>query len=245
MLSHTYTIWLREMKRAFKAKSRVVSSLAMPVFWFLFIGVGFGSVIPGTNYMQFLAPGIIGMILLFNSMFSGISVLWDRQFGFLKEILVAPVSRSSIILGKTIGGASIAVLTGLIMLGLVAGLGVIPIGPGILVAIAFMALTSMFFVAFGLLIASRMQSMEGFQMVMSFVIMPTFFLSGALFPLESTPAWMQAASLFDPLTYGVDGIRGQLTGNSIFPAWMDLGAIFLLTAGMILLAGFVFKKSTS
>ncbi|HLD49061.1 MAG TPA: ABC transporter permease [archaeon] len=245
MISDIYTIWLREMLRTFRARSRIISSLAMPFFWLVFIGVGIGSSfsLPGMNYISFLSPGIIGMILLFNSMFSSLSVIWDRQFGFLKEILVAPVSRTSIVLGKTLGGATMAIVTAFIMLLLEIVLGFVNPSFGIVFAFVFMILTAVCFVSIGLIIASRMESMEGFQMIMSFLIMPVFFLSGALFPLQNTPAWMQFASHFDPLTYGVDGLRGSMIGTSIYPLWIDFTVLSAITLFFIFMGSYMFSKS--
>lgn len=232
------------MIRTFRARSRIISSLAMPFFWLAFIGVGFGSSIslPGTNYITFLAPGIIGMILLFNSLFTGISVIWERQFGFLKEILVAPVSRMSIVIGKTLGGATTSVMAAMIMLIVALVIGIIPLSIGILISIPFMILTSACFVSIGLIIASRMRSMEGFQMIMNFLIMPTFFLSGALFPLQNTPGWMQAISHIDPLSYGVDGIRNALIGEGIYPIWLDLGALLAFFIAFMAIGSYFFRK---
>ncbi len=242
ILSDIYTIWLREMIRFIRARSRIITSLAMPFFWLIFIGVGFGSVVTEMNYINFLAPGIIGMIILFTSIFSGMSIIWDRQFGFLKEILVAPVSRSSIMLGKVLGGATIAVVSALIMILITILIGFIPISIGIVPAVIFMILTAMCFVSIGLIIASKMKSMEGFQMVMSFLIMPVFFLSGALFPLENTPQWMQTIAYFDPLTYGIDGLRASLISHSIFPLWLDLAALLLFSTVLVLIGACVFRR---
>ena len=245
MLSDIYTLWLREMIRFTRARSRIISSIAMPFFWLALVGVGLSSSfsLPGMNYMNFLAPGIVGMIILFTSIFSGVSVIWDRQFGFLKEILVAPVSRTSIVLGKTIGGATIALINGMVMLLIAALMGAMHLSAGIFVAVLFMFLTAVCFVSIGLIIASQMKSMEGFQMIMSFLVMPIFFLSGALFPLENTPAWMQAASYLDPLTYGVDGMRGSLIGIGLFPIWLDIAALTGFSAAMILFGSYLFRKS--
>jgi ABC-2 type transport system permease protein len=244
MLSDIYTIWLREMIRMIRARSRVVTSLAMPFFWLIFIGIGFGSSfsLPGMDYISFLAPGIVGMILLFNSIFSGVSVIWERQFGFLKEILVAPVSRMSIVLGKTLGGATTSTLTALVMIIVATAAGIIHPGFGILLSLVFMVLTSACFVSLGLIIASRMQSMEGFQMIMSFLIMPVFFLSGALFPLQNTPVWMQIISHLDPLTYGVDGLRYSLVGTSMYAPWLDTAALLAFFLVFIAIGSYFFRK---
>jgi len=245
IINDIYTIWLREMIRFVRARSRIVSSLAMPVIWLIFIGVGLGSSfsLPGMNYINFLAPGVVGMIILFTSIFSGVSVIWDRQFGFLKEILVAPVSRTSIVLGKTLGGATVALINGFLMIFISMAFGVIAPSIGIITSIIFMILAAMIFVALGIIIASRMKSMEGFQMVMSFLIMPIFFLSGGIFPIQNTPLWMQAISHIDPLTYAVDGLRGTLVGVNVFPLWIDVTALAAIAAVMITIGSYMFKKS--
>ncbi len=246
MFDSIYTIWLREMIRFTRARSRIISSLAMPFFWMIFIGIGLGSsvTLPGVDYITFLAPGILGMIILFTSMFSGLSVIWDRQFGFLKEILVAPVSRTCIMLGKTLGGATVALINALLMLLLAAAIGAVSIGLGVFPALLFMLLTAVCFVSIGLIIASRMRSMEGFQMIMSFIIMPIFFLSGALFPLSNAPAWMRYASYFDPLTYGVDGLRASLVGVNFLPVWVDFTALACFSVLLLMIGSYVFSKST-
>lgn len=246
MIGDIYTIWLREMIRFARARSRIIGNLALPFFFLIFIGVGIGSSINlgDVNYMDFLAPGILGMVILFTSIFSGVSVIWDRQFGFLKEILVAPVSRTSIVLGKTLGGATVALISAMIMFFITVAIGAIKLTPGIFLAIVFMILTSVVFVSIGLIIASRMKSMEGFQLIMSFLIMPTFFLSGALFPLQNTPEAMQLVARIDPLTYGVDGIRGSLTGLNMFPLYIDFTALLAISTAFVLIGSYLFRKST-
>lgn len=244
ILNDIHTIWLREMKRFLRDKTRIVSSLAMPFFWLVFIGIGIGSSfqLPGLNYISFIAPGIIGMNILFTSIFIGVSVIWERQFGFLKEVLVAPVSRMSIVLGKTFGGTTVSVMDAVIMMIITIVIGAVTISMGILPAIAFMILTAMCFVSVGLIIAARMKSMEGFQMIMSFFIMPIFFLSGALFPIQNTPTWLQAISHIDPLTYAVDGIRGSLIGVNMYPLYVDIAILAGFTLAFILIASYMFSK---
>ncbi|MCE9653491.1 MAG: ABC transporter permease [Nitrosarchaeum sp.] len=246
MFQDIYTIWLREMLKFVRARSRIASSLAMPFIWLFILGFGFSSsiTIPGLPYIGFLAPGIIGMIILFTSIFSGISIIYDRQFGFLKEILVAPVSRSSIVIGKTFGGATIATINGLIVLGISSALGFIDFGIGTLLAIPFMILIAISFVAMGLIIASRMKNMEGFQMIMSFLVMPIFLLSGALFPLKDVPDAMKVISYFDPLSYGIDGIRGSLVGITNVGIITDFTVLLGISVGMISFGTVMFKKST-
>ena len=246
MFQDIYTIWLREMLKFVRARSRIMSSLAMPFIWLFILGFGFSAsiTIPGLPYIGFLAPGIIGMIILFTSIFSGISIIYDRQFGFLKEILVAPVSRSSIVIGKTFGGATIATINGLIVLGISSALGFIDFGIGTLLAIPFMILIAITFVAMGLIIASRMKNMEGFQMIMSFLVMPIYLLSGALFPLKDVPDVMKIISHFDPLSYGVDGMRGSLVGITDMDLITDFSVLLGISIAMISFGILMFKKST-
>ena len=206
-----YTLWLREVKRYFRDRTRVVSSFVQPLLWLVIFGAGFGMrfAIPGGNYMQYLFPGIIGQTLLFTSMFMGISVIWDRDFGFLKEILVAPISRFSLFLGKMIGDSTDAVIQGVIVfaLGMLLGISVDPLA--FLISLPIMLLITFGLVSIGLTIASFMGSLESFGAIQTFINLPIFFLSGALFPLsgplaENVPAWLPTVSTFDPLTYGVD-----------------------------------------
>ena len=228
-----YVLWLRELKRLLRAKSRLVGTLLMPLFFLAFMGMGFKDTrfpgMPGMAYSAFLIPGILAMSILFSSTFAGLSVLWDREFGFLKEIMVAPVSRVSIVLGRIAGGITTAMLqaVAILMISLAFGFrlrGWFMILPALLV----MILISITFIGLGLSFASNMRDMQGFNMVMNFVIFPLFFLSGALFPLDGFPAWMRFLSRLDPLTYGVDGLRAALLGRS------ELS----LPHNLIILAGF-------
>jgi len=232
-----YVLWLREMKRFFRAKSRVIGSLAMPLLFLAFLGLGFSrmalpGIAPGIRYMQFLVPGIIGMSMLFSSTFAGLSVLWDREFGFLKEIMVAPVSRVSIVLGRIAGGATTALIQGLLILVIAVAAGFrIPSLFSILLAVAFMLLISITFIGLGLIFASNMKDIHGFSLIMNFIIFPIFFLSGALYPVENLPRIVRYLSYADPLTYGVDGLRSALIGSSFLP----LGADLLISGGFALL----------
>ena len=187
-----YTIWLRSMKRYVRSKSRIVGSIAMPLFLLVFLGFGLNSVVSATSlgqqYVMFLVPGMVAMSVLFTSVFSGIQIIWDKQFGFLKETLVAPVSRLEIMFGQTVGGASTAVIQGIILMVLAVFLGLRIENPaGFFVALGFMILVGIAFTAFGIAIASRMEDMTGFQLIMNFVVFPLFGLSGALFPISSLP----------------------------------------------------------
>lgn len=246
-----YVMWLREMKRFGRAKSRVVGSLVMPVFFLAFLGLGFRRMpVPGLggglNYLQFLVPGMVGMTLLFSSTMQGLSVLWDREFGFLKEIMVAPVTRVSIVLGRIAGGVTTNLLQAVLILVVSVGLGFRPRSvAGLLLGLGFMVLISFTFIGLGLIFASRMKDMQGFGMVMNFVVFPLFFLSGALYPLDNLPRAVRLVSCLDPLTYGVDGLRGALSGVSGFPPAVDLAAMAVSALVMVVLGAYAFEKSES
>jgi ABC-2 type transport system permease protein len=242
-----YTIWLRNMKRFSRSKSRIIGSISMPIFFLLFLGFGLNSVVQlpegGGNYIEFLIPGMIAMSVLFTSVFSGIQVIWDKQFGFLKETLVAPVSRLEIMLGQTFGGATTAVIQGFLIMVFSLFIGLHILGfTWFLTAFVFMVLIGISFTAFGIAIASRMEDMTGFQLIMNFVVFPIFGLSGALFPISSLPAWAIPITLLDPLTYGVEGIRYGLTGVSQINPLICLIVIGSFTVAMTVLGAFLFRK---
>jgi ABC-2 type transport system permease protein len=242
-----YAIWLRNMKRYIRSKSRIIGSISMPLFFLLFLGFGLNSVVQlpglGGNYIVFLIPGMVAMSVLFTSIFSGIQVIWDKQFGFLKETLVAPVSRLEIMLGQTLGGATTAVLQGfmILILSIFIGLHIASVG-GFLIAFAFMVLIGISFTAFGIAIASRMEDMTGFQLIMNFVVFPIFGLSGALFPISSLPGWITPITMLDPLTYGVEGIRYGLTGVSQINPLVCAAVIGGFTIVMTVLGAYLFRK---
>ena len=227
-------MWLRQLKRYWRSKARMIGSLGQPLLFLVALGFGFGPIYEragGGNYIDFLAPGIIAMSILFTAMFSGIEVIWDRQFGFLKETLVAPVSRTSIMLGRTLGGATVATVQGIVVFLLCLLVGFRPASfSGLLIAIVFMFLIAFLFTAFGTAIASRMSDMQAFPLIINFLIMPIFFLSGALFPLEGLPGGLGTVIKLNPLAYGVDGLRGALASGNHFA----LGIDFLVVSGVLL-----------
>jgi len=244
-----YMLWLRQMKRFLRAKSRVLSTIVQPLFFLLILGFGFNiALFPGMqgSYINFLAPGIIAMAILFSSMFTGVSVLWDKQSGFLQEVLVAPVSRLSIVIGRTLGGATIALFQGFIIMiiALLLGVPIIDI-QGLLLTIVIMVLLSFTAVGFGLIIASKMRDFEGFQSLMSLILMPLLFLSSAFYPIsDSLPGWLEVLSYCNPLFYMIDGIRGSLTGvNNVLPPVVDLGIILVLCIIIMGLGTYFFNKS--
>ncbi|MFA5724450.1 MAG: ABC transporter permease [Candidatus Pacearchaeota archaeon] len=246
MNSPIYVMWLRQLKRYFRSKARMFGSLAQPILFLVALGFGFGPIFQkagGGNYIEFLAPGIIAMSILFTAMFNGIDVIWDRQFGFLKETLVAPVSRYKIMIGRTLGGATVAMIQGILVfiISLFIGFRVTNLYM-ILVAFVFMFLIAMLFTALGTAIASRLEDMQGFPLIMNFIIMPLFFLSGALFPIDSLPSALKLVTQLNPLSYGVDGIRGALTGTYSLGFSADLTVLLVLTFIITLIGSYLFSR---
>jgi ABC-2 type transport system permease protein len=245
-MNAAYILWLRQLKRYARSRARVTASLAQPLLFLFALGFGLGPIFQKAghgSYIQFISPGVIGMTVLFNSMFSGIELIWDRQFGFLKETLVAPVSRLSIMIGRTLGGATTALIQGVIIMAVctVAGfrvqnLSLLP------VAFLFMALIATTFTALGTGIASLLTDFQGFQLVMNLVVMPAFFLSGALFPLGEAPAPIQFIASFDPLSFGVDGLRTALIGVAHFGIPVDLGVLAIFTTLFLGFGGYLFSR---
>lgn len=242
-----YVLWLREMKRFTRARSRVVGILVMPLFFLLGLGLGLGSLVShvgGGSYLQFIVPGIMGMSLMSTAIASGFSVIWDREFGFLKEIMVTPNSRASIALGRMLGGTTTAMLSATVVTIISVLVGFhIQYTIAALVSIAFMVLIAMTFISLGLILASVITDLQGFGMITSFFTMPLLFLSNGLFPLSQFPKIVQDIAYVNPLNYGIDGIRGALGGVSELPLAVDLTAMVLIVAIMASIAVYAFSKS--
>jgi len=233
-----YILWLREVKKYLRSRTQIIASLGSPLMYLGILGFGLGPVFQRAgegSYLQFMAPGVIGMTVLFTSMFSGIALLWDRQFGFLKETLVAPVPRLFIMLGRTFGGATIAIIQGslIFIVCIIAGFRPQSV-KAIPFALLFMALIAVVFAALGAVIGSSLKDMQGMQLVMNFLVMPIFFLSGALYPLTNLPKVLAFLTRIDPLTYGVDGVRTELIGVSHFGPTTDV--LVLLGVAILLLS---------
>ncbi|MEJ0013022.1 MAG: ABC transporter permease [Bauldia sp.] len=241
-----YIMWLRQMKRFIRSKARIVASLAQPLLFLVTFGFGFRAIFQQAgagNYIDFLAPGIVCMAIVFSSVFSGIEVMWDRQFGFLKETLVAPVSRTALMFGRTLGGATVALIQGLLVLIVTLIVGFRPTNWELVpVAIVVMALISIIFTAFGTAVGAKLRDMQGFQLIMNFIIMPLFFLSGALFPLDGLPTVMYWIVRIDPLSYGVDALRGLLIGVAHFGVALDLGVLVVVAVGLVGLGAYFFSR---
>jgi ABC-2 type transport system permease protein len=245
-LEGIYTIWLREMKRFVRYRSRILTSVVTPLLWLLIFGTGLGSAIRMGNiaggYQAFIYPGIIGQTILFTAIFSGVSVIIDRQYGFLKEILVAPITRPSIVFGKAIGIGTAAVIQGIILL-LLSFLVGVQMTPLIFIACTLLMIPiSVGLAGVGLLIASFTDSMEGFNLIMSFVVLPMFLLSGALFPVTGLPSALQFVVYLDPLTYGVDALRQIILGTGAIPLYINVIVIMAFAAVMVFLSALMFSK---
>ncbi|MFL6447194.1 MAG: ABC transporter permease [Bryobacteraceae bacterium] len=237
-MSVIYILWLRELKRYVRSRSQLIASLGQPLLYLVALGFGLGPVFQKAgrgNYLQFVAPGVIAMTVLFSSVFSGIGLLWDRQFGFLKETLVAPVPRIQIMIGRTFGAATVAVVQGLLVaiVCFLAGFRVVNLKL-LPLALFFMVLIACLFAALGTAIGSVLQNFQGFQLIMNFLVMPIFFLSGALYPLDNLPRAFSVVTHLDPLAYGVDALRTTLIGTPYFGLSLDL--IVLVAVASVLLA---------
>ena len=263
-----YIIWYRDLLRYWRDRWRLVASLAQPLLFLLVFGSGLSSALGGGSifgsrggftYIQFMYPGIIGMAILFTSIFGAMSIVWDREFGFLKEVLVAPIDRSSVAIGKALGGTTQAMIQGLILLVLAPLVGVKLTVVTVLTMIPLAAVLAFGLSSFGVMLASMMKSLQGFQVVMNFLMMPMFFLSGALFPLKNLPGWMEVLTRLDPASYGIDPLRRvvlsasdhpsavidqfALTINgSVLPIPLEAGIMLAFGAIMLGIAVFMFQR---
>ena len=247
-LSGIYTLWHREVLRYTRERSRAISSFIQPLLWLIIFGAGISLPIHSAQnitYQMFIFPGIITQALQFTSMFMGISVIWDRQFGFMKEILVAPISRVSVFLGKMFGVSTDAIVQGIIIFpfGLLIG---VPLSfQSFFLSIPVMLMITFGIVCVGLTIASFLESLESFGLIQTFVNLPLFFLSGALFPVTNIPGWLQWVFYFNPLTYGVDALRSIILGGAwepIRPLYQEILILLAFDAVMILIGTTAFGR---
>lgn len=254
-LKGIYALWYREIKVFTRERSRIISSIVNPILWLLIIGGGLGSAVTlgglfsGVNYQTFIYPGVLIQTALFSSIFFGVYIVWDKKIDFLKEVLVAPMRRTSIFVGKIFGGSTDTLLQILILFvigfvfmvsGVMSGLHLTLIS--VLVSIVFLFVTTIGLVSIGLILGSQMESPEGFQLISSFLIFPLFFLSGALFPISNLPPWLSPFILVNPVTYAVDGVRGAILGISQFNIVFDFIIVCLFAIIMILIGTYAFKK---
>ena len=245
-MSAIYILWKRELIRYFRSRARLIGSLGQPLLFLVALGFGLGPIFQKAgqgNYFQFLGPGVVCMGILFTGVFAGIQVIWDRQFGFLKETLVAPVTRFEIMFGKTLGGATVAFIQGcfVLILTIIVGFRVqnvlmIPL------ALIAMFLIALFFTALGISIASILEDMQGFQLILNFIVQPVFFLSGALFPLTGVVSFLSVIAYFNPLAYGVDAVRGSLTGVTHFGLMTDFTVLAIISVIVLSIGSYLFSK---
>ena len=245
-LAKVYAIWLREFKVFLREKSRLVASTFTPILWLFVIGSGIGSAagfdVGLVDYQTFIFPGIIAMSIIFTSVFYGSYIIWDRKFDFLKSVMVAPVSRGTVFVGKTLGGMTTSLVQALMLLAIGAAIG-IPLTPVSLVqAVAVILLMSFGLTSLGLALGSYMYSLEGFQMIVSFVVFPLFFLSGALFPLDNLPGWLGVLTTIDPATYGVSALRGMMLGIGSADPLIDFAILVAYTGALGLFGILSFRR---
>ena len=246
LLRTIYIVWWRDILRFQRDRVRLVASFAQPLLYLVVFGSGLSASLGrgfagagDVSYTQFIYPGVISMTVLFTSIFGAMSIVWDREFGFMKELLVAPIDRSAIAIGKTLGGATQALLQGIVLLALAPFVGVTLTATSVVELIGLMVVLAFGLSAMGVAIASRTRSMQGFQVVMNFLMMPILFLSGALFPLVGLPVWMTVLTRIDPASYGIDPIRRVLLGSSGFPIERLAMTIFDQTVPIAVESGIV------
>lgn len=242
-----YALWLRQLKRYTRSKARIIGSIGQPLLYLLAFGFGFGPIFAKAgngNYIQFLSAGVISMSVLFTAVFTGIEVISDRQFGFLKETLVAPVSRTYIMIGRTLGGATVAAIQGVIVFVLTIIFGLRPeIGFNLVVGFVFMLLVAVVFTSIGTALACTLNDMQAFPLIINFLVMPMFFLSGSIFPLDGLSTTFKFLAAIDPMSYGIDGLRHSLINS---PSHYGLGLDFAVLAGVsvlfLILGSYLFSK---
>jgi ABC-2 type transport system permease protein len=240
-LKGAYTIWYRDVIRFARDRVRMFAALGQPLLYLFVFGTGMAPAMSAStngalDFRQFMFPGILAMAVLFTAIFSAISVVWDREFGFLKEVMVAPVSRTAVALGKVAGGATVAMFQGLIVLLLAPVVGVKMSFGQVATVIGLMFLLATVMTSLGLVIAARQRTMEGFQMMMNFLLMPMFFLSGAFFPLQGVPLWLAWLSRIDPVTYGVDSLRQEVLRGSVSPGLLATLTIHPMATNVAVMA---------
>jgi ABC-2 type transport system permease protein len=245
-MSAIYILWLRQLKRYFRTRIRILSSLGQPVLFLVSLGFGFGPLYQRAgagNYLQYLVPGVIAMGILFPAVFSGVEIIWDRQFGFLKETLVAPVSRFQIVLGRTLGGATTALIQGTIVL-IICSMAGFRVENFLLLPIAFgfMFMIALLGNSIGTAIGSVLDDVQGFQLIMNFLVTPLFFFSNALFPVDGLPPPLKLLVHLNPLSYGIDGLRGALSGAFLFGPAIDLVILGGITAILLGTGSYLFSR---
>ncbi|PWU80560.1 MAG: ABC transporter [Candidatus Nitrosopolaris wilkensis] len=245
ILGKLYALWFREFRVFLRERSRLIASIFTPVLWLFVLGSGFGSSVhlsTGADYQKFIFPGIINMSIIFTSVFFGSYIIWDRKFDFLKSVMVAPVGRTTIFVGKTLGGMTTSLVEVVILLVIGGLIGIHFSALSLAQTIAIALLLSFCLTSLGLAMGSYIESLEGFQLIVSFVVFPLFFLSGALFPLSNLPGWLSILTKIDPATYAVDALRNTMLGISSYSVAIDIGVLAAFTIGLGLIGGYSFGR---
>ncbi len=241
-----YILWIRQLKRFFRKKASLFGALGQPIIFLFAFGFGLSPIFAKAgagNYIDFIAPGIIAMTVLFTSIFTGMEIIWDKQFGFLKETFVAPVSRFEIFIGKVVGGMSVSLIQGILVFFITLIAGFRPHSLIMLpVALGFLILVSFLFSALGATIAARLDDMQGFPLIFNFIIQPLFYLSGAIFPIVGLPKVLGFITKINPLSYGVDSIRYALSGTNFFSPYLSLGVLVGVSALLVGIGIYQFSK---
>ncbi len=241
-----YFLWLRQIKKYLRARSRLVGALFEPITFLLVLGYGLQAAFQRAGqggYLSFLVPGVIGQSIIFNAMYSGTELIWDRQFGFLKETLVAPLSRFEVLMGRTLGSATVAAIQGVLVLLVSLAFGFRPVSwLALLPSIVIIYLAALLFTAFGTIIASLLDNPQGFQTILNFLVLPLFLLSGALFPLQGLPKGLDLVTRLDPLAYGIDGLRLLLLQRGAYSLAIDLAVLGMVTLVFFWLGDYFFRR---
>ncbi len=246
-----YVLIARDFKKFIREKGRLISTFARPLIWLFLVGGGMSRLVSpgmGLSYMQFIFPGILGMTILFSAIFSSISIIWDKEFGLMKAILVAPVSRLSIVVGKALSGTVISVIQAAIILMLFPFLGIKLSLLSFTYAIAVSCLLAFSISALGIIIASFLESMESFSAIMNFIVMPMFFLSGAMYPVKNLPEILKLISKLNPLTYGIDALKHAIfpdSGIFDFTLPVDISILIISSTAFVITAGLMFERKKS
>lgn len=242
-LKGIFAIWYREFKVFTREKTRVVSSVVMPLFWYFIFGGGMSSIAQTAgNYQHFIFPGFLGMMVIFSSLFNGAYIVWDKKIDFLKEVLIAPLSRTVIFIGKVAGCITDSMLqaTILLIIGIFLGIPFTPVSVLLTILVLFLLATGL--VSLGLIIGSFMESPEGYGIISSFIVYPLFLLSGALYPLDKLPVWLKVLTRIDPASYAVDALRNCILGNSSMPFSVNLMIIIGFDLALILFGTWSFNR---
>jgi ABC-2 type transport system permease protein len=239
-----YAIWYREVKVFLRETSRIVSSIFMPLVWYFIFGAGIGSIanVDGGNYQHFIFPGFLAMAIIFTALFNGAYIIWDKKVDFLKGVLVSPLSRTTIFMGKVVGGLTDSMLQVVILMIIGFFIGIPLTLTNILLSLLILIALAIGLVSLGLIIGSFMESPEGFGLVASFVVYPLFLLSGALYPLTNLPKWMQVVTHINPATYAVDGVRNVLLGSSSLPYITNLGVVIGFDVVLVAVGTWAFNR---